>query len=48
MLNSSGPSIDPYGTPKFSDDSILLENRGFIVAQNFLLSLMSFKSNNCA
>ena len=28
----------------FSADFILLENRGFTVAQNFLLSLMSFKS----
>ena len=28
----------------FSADFILLENRGFAVAQNFLLSLMSFES----
>ena len=36
--------ISPDSSKKmFSVDFILLENRGFTVAQNFLLSLMSFK-----
>ena len=37
--------IFPNSSKKmFSADFILLENRGFTVAQNFLLSLVSLKS----
>ena len=40
--------LSPDSSKKmFSAEFILLENRGFTVAQKFLLSLMSFNLNFC-